>query len=84
MGKRMINTHCHGCSEPMQLEAKPVTLTDMNGETKTYYGKASAVWICKTCRVDPYKLRSARLAAGMPASPTMPAGFDADEEESNV
>ena len=73
----MINTQCHGCKLPMELEAQPVVLGEMDGTRKTHYGKASSVWICKTCRLDPFKLRAARVAAGMPANPTW-EGFDAD------
>ena len=65
----------------MNFEAIPVVLSDMDGERRTYYGKDSAAWICKTCRQDPTLLKAARLAAGMPASPSLPEGFDADDVE---
>ena len=80
----MINTSCHGCKSPMSFEAIPVVLSDMDGERRTYWGKDSAAWICKTCRQNPAKLKEARLAAGMPATPSMPAGFDDDELEQEV
>ena len=76
----MINTQCHGCSSPMEIEAQPVVLGELDGTRKTHYGKASSVWICKTCRQDPFKLRAARVAAGMPATYTW-EGFDADSKD---
>jgi len=78
--KRMINTTCHGCKQAMSFEAVPVTLRDIDGTSKTHYGKDWAVWICKTCRQEPSKLKAARIAAGMPATPTTPSEFD-DEQE---
>jgi len=80
----MINTSCHGCKQPMNIEPAPVTIRELTGELKTYEGKASSIWICKTCRQEPAKLKAARLAAGMPASPTLPASFEADEMEEAV
>jgi hypothetical protein len=64
----------------MHFEAKPVITIDMSGDVTTHYGKDDAVWICGTCRLDPKKLKAARVAAGMPEKPTMPAEFDYDEE----
>jgi len=64
----------------MQFEAKPVVLVNMDGSVQTHYGKDDSVWICKTCRLEPAKLKAARVAAGMPATPSMPEEFDYDEE----
>lgn len=61
---RMINTKCHGCSTPMVFEASPFKIVEWSGETKTYWGKDDAIWICKTCREDPKKLKAARIATG--------------------
>ena len=77
--KRMINTSCHGCQQPMNFEAVPVTLTDMSGKKETHYGKDSSVWICKTCRLEPSKLKAARIAASMPQEPSLPAEYDFEE-----
>jgi hypothetical protein len=75
---RTINTHCHGCSTPMSFPAVPVRIVQLDGTVRHYHGKDSAVWICKTCRQVPAKLKAARLAAGMPADASR-EGFDADE-----
>lgn len=79
MKPRMINTSCHGCKLPMSFEAVPVKIVEMTGKVTEHYGKDSAAWICGTCRLDKDKLKAARLAAGLPASPTMPVGFEEDE-----
>ncbi len=77
----MINTNCHGCKQPMNFEAIPVSIVDMDGKRRDYYGKDEAVWICKVCRQEPSKLKAARIAASMPAEPTLPSEFDDDPPE---
>lgn len=81
MRKRMINSSCYTCKASIVHEAVPVVLNDMDGGRKTYWGKDDAVRICRTCRQEPAKLKAARLAAGMPAKPTLPEEFDDYEEE---
>ena len=58
-----ITTQCHGCHIGMVFDAVPVTLTTWEG-VKTYYGKSEAIWICKSCREIPARLRAARKATG--------------------
>ena len=73
----MINANCHGCKQPMNFEAVPVTLIDITGNRQEHWGKNSAAWICPTCRQDPKKLKAARVAAGLSADVER-EGFDAD------
>lgn len=76
---RTINAHCHGCGSHMPLEAKPATFTNILGVTETHWGKDTAAWICGICRLDKTKLTAARLAAGLPAEPTL-SKFDYDND----
>jgi hypothetical protein len=78
---RTINAHCHGCGNHMPLEAKPATFTNMLGVVETHWGKDTAAWICSICRLDPKKLKAARVAAGLPATPELSKYDDDDGHE---
>lgn len=61
---KMIETTCHGCGTPMRFENKSSTYVDWDGVPRVYWGKDTAIWICKTCHEDRYKLQAARKATG--------------------
>lgn len=75
---RILHTRCHGCDSPMEFEAVPVKTVEITGAVKVSYGKEGSIWICKTCRLEPKKLKAARIAAGMPAVPER-SSFDDDD-----
>jgi len=77
--QKMIHAKCHGCDCAMDMEAVPVTIKDIAKGVKTHYGKSESVWICKSCRPFPARMKAARLAAGMPAKPES-SSFE-DEQE---
>jgi hypothetical protein len=79
MRTKMIHTSCHCCKKTMVFESVPVTITDLDGERKTYHGRDDAIWICKVCREYPTRLKAARVAAGMPAVPVMPSEFELEQ-----
>ena len=81
---KFLEVLCHGCQAPMKFQALPATYVDWDGVPRTYWGKDTAVWICRTCRQDPKKLEAARLATGWLPKKAGVSEYDDTETDRNT